>query len=563
MKSQESPIAPIEKNGGEENNKLFELTGKRVRVAAIAGLFLLSGVGTGSAQHEDVESPTTTTSMKKNGKKDNRSAVFEEKEGENLLPSFESLNVRHTFIVKNEKTGEYEMNWWGFLAPFQIELGWTKEIVGNATIKIPYEYSRLFDSGKPLRKRDHEKLSAFIDQQIKRELASMIYGLSNSKRVHEAHNSNPDLSKLKIIGMKVVGTTSPEGPAEKGPDTLAPDNIDSENLKLAILRGATSLGYTEKSLKHLKAKLSNEVLNQAKSKIEGQEIQFSTDEMRELSKLAQNYRGVDELEQIYHMVVDYNNGKIKDKETNSKLDTIINSKRSVKISIEYEGNQHKILLIPFPLLLFLFLIPPPPPPEPDPSNSDKTQKTPSGEGPKPKTPIDQESPVETTTPKILVEKPPKGFSGYLEKIPLPEGEEAEKIEEETWIRDLFVFFDRKETINRGLDYKAISDSVFENYDKFFIDEKTERETEISLTYLILKQWREHDIAARFEAGIDRKIEEGLNYLDDSKQIRYARMHAKAIMELVKMKKTNPNIDYIDLMSKKIRLLIIRERMRNN
>ena len=551
---------------------------EKMRLFALAGLLLMPGYGIASKNKN--ESTETSTSQLENNPNYNDSLI----EQFNKI-KLESPHIHNTFFIKNEKTGVIETNWWALLAPFQVELPWTKDGVKDS-YNVLHDYARLFISAGALNNKEYSKISELMEQEIKQQLVEVLYGLDISKKAHEA-NEAPNFDQLKIESINITGTASPEGPAYKGPETI--ESVDPENLKLAHSRGVSGFDEIIKSLKKLGINPDEKILQKALYGINFEEVQFSPDEMNRMAELSRDYFGSDSLEKIFNMIVDYNDKKISDPNLVLELDSRVASKRSVEIEIEYSGKLHRSFLVPIPLLLFILpfifgdgrkkyiskiskngsffnenydtLIKSGSGAYGDsesagisnigkiggPDKVSEVSITSSGNVEK----ISEAEKIGSANAITETEKISENFLKYYYSSTIPEGKDSEQMEEATWIDDLYNYFDSEIAIKRGLSYRAITDSIL--YDsKIF---KNSDEIELKLTFLILNKWTEHDLAARREAGVDENvINDGLNYTENNEQIKWARMHAKAIIEIVKMKKENPNKDYEELLAIKVQQL---------
>lgn len=440
----------------------------------------------------------------------------------------------------------------GLIAPIQLE----KENINKEQIsikfKVPYEYARFFNSAKPLREEDYQKIESYIRKQYQKTFKDRLSVLNISYETRAKLNKNERLYTLTKLESK--GYASPEGLYEQGYETL--NRVDEKNLNLAKLRAEKSLELTKKVLGDIG--ISEEKINKVLENIKAEELQFSSEEWLELTILSKDYPGNLVLEKIFNMIVDYNDNKIEDKETLEKLHKIIGSKRMVEIETEFEGEEKTIYTLPIPFIIFLIPALRRFKRKKDESLKDEKEIK---EIPFQEIPLKEEK---STTPELIAEK----------KLGLEE--ENEKEPEKTFIKvesfnikpeedkdfpekvkvalcdDLYQFFDKPETIERGLDYRKICDEMFDNFDKFESD--TDRENYIARRLLVL--WREHDIKARRQAGWQEEgIDWGLDYENQPNQILWALAHAKTILRLVKEKRElklkNEDKDYLELMARDV------------
>ncbi|MDP3947135.1 MAG: hypothetical protein Q8Q41_00390 [bacterium] len=503
-----------------------------------------------------------------------------------------------TFLEKGAD-GKTRFNWWSLLAPAQVELGREIAKATEKTFVIPYEYSRLFEKDpaakRPLRVEDHEKVAEFTEEALKKKFVDLLYGLDMNKRVYELHHGQPESRAGKITSIKITGTASPEGPRSKGPQTLAAGNVDVENIKLAQKRAEAAVHLTKEEWGRISRAtgVSEEVLEKAVQNIDAKEVQFSPQEHRELSLIAQSYPGSDDLEKIYNLVCDYNDGKIKDRETVSMLDALVGAKRSVEIAVTFGGGQTDRLLVPIPWLLLLPLAFPAlkrrmrqgsaaTPVAPSGEQSPVT--APSVAAPSGELPVRRESvsgmgngrlpsTLEAGLKRRGIELPYSAAEtpqvSLLDVIPqmvkdieLPETEsrEYQGMEERAYVSDLYVFFDDSDAIRRGINYRVIADEMYRNFDSL----KDGGERELVLSYEILKAWKAHDRECRKEAGVSEgELEAGLNYEEQPNQIKWSKMHARALLKLIEEKRKLPvgereTKDYLDMLSPHVRKLLKRQ-----
>jgi hypothetical protein len=423
--------------------------------------------------------------------------------------------LRTTFF-KEDASGNPEFNFWSLIAALQAEIPYIDSESGEVNIKIPYEYARLFDrdpkSKEPVHQEDHEKLGKFIEEEFNRQFAEILYGYDWSKDVKNL--KQPDIpTELKIEGIEITGTASPEGPRDKGPETIKPGSIDRENLELALKRGRVGLSLTEEWLKKSGVNLNQ--LEEAARNIQAKEIQFSDDEMKLLADLSKKWKGSYDASRIHRMIIDYNRGQIKDASLVSQLDQIIGSKRMVEITIKYEKNEKRRVLIPIPIL-----------------------------------------PILTGVSLSYLARKKRELRGEISGIPEAvkvtdapgrETNEGKEMEVQTVVDDLGMFFDREETVRRGIDYRAMAEDVQSKGRHF----KDSAEREIYLANKIINSWKEHDAMCRKEAGWSLEhVNQGLDYENQPRQIQWAKVHARVLLEIAdENKKTGE--DYKSVLERRI------------
>ena len=421
------------------------------------------------------------------------------------------LGAHQTVFVRGAD-GESHFNPWGVIFPGQVELSSKTEKNERVRFELPYEYSRLFDTGKPLSAEDHQKIADYIDQKLKEEFVDKLYGFDINKNVYKANHGELGSRHPKITGVTVTGYASPEGPRSKGPSTIEPGHVDDENLKLALKRAEVGMGLTTERLKELG--ITSVELEKGAMMIGGRELQNSSQEMAELAILAEGEKGVDPAEKIYNLTIKYNNKKIDDPQVLEALDRIIGSKRKVAVTVSSEGGESSTDLYPVPnlLLLPLLLI---------------RRRRRDGE----EEPIPDPTPP-SSEPKLLtgLEIPPK-FKEV--NLPDPSSPEYEEMEEQTMLDDLYRNFDDLDKRRRGLSYNDISENLYTQYEQFPDDSAREE----FLAAKILLGWKDHDRMARKDAGIEGdEIDRGLDYENQDNQILWAKMHARKLFEIIKQRK---------------------------
>jgi hypothetical protein len=466
------------------------------------------------------------------------------------------IDAHHTFTQK-DKQGNLKFNPWALIAPLQIEVSADTKISREVQFDLPYEYSRNFDSGKPLRKEDHDKVAAYIEQQIRSQIGEALYGLDVSKRVHGVKHES-ESSHLDVKEISITGFASPEGPRGKGSETILSDNVDKENLDLAYKRAATAANLTEQTLNKLG--LDEGKFQEMIKSIKADEIQFSEVEIGDLATLARDFPGADDIERIFNLIVEYNDDKISDPEAVKKLDQLVASKRKVEVAITTEGNKKHSVLIPVPWLIFLLPLlglPRRRRAERIPEKIKKRDDIKKEDGGT----IKEES-AKQEVPNGPVRQIPLEIEST--KLPNSESIEFERMEEQVIADDLYVFFDRKETMELGLNYRDLADNILKTNESF--SSKEERMN--FLASEILNAWIIHDINARRKAGVsENDLKTGLDYERQPNQIVWAKMHARSLLELVdekiEIKQNNQkDKDYLELLQSKVRRMLQRRILRN-
>ena len=445
-----------------------------------------------------------------------------------LMP--DDLDIHWSSPVREKGNGEirsfeWKKDWWKILVPGFIEAKWEKKVELKTTTNIPYEYARKFSvdekAGQPLRAEDHEKLKQYVHDQLQTSLADKIYALAakeTAEGVYGAHHEPLGAHDLKINSIKVTGFASPEGPREEGSETLTKE--DPKNMELAKVRAEAGMEAVLTSLKEMG--FTEEQINKALSKTEAQEPTLSEEETTRLTEKAQEYPGANVTEQIWSMVLDYNDNKITDPETLKLMDNIFGEKRRIQVEIEYEGARKTVASVPIPLLLLALLYPLA-------RMLRKSEKILNKQEPQSISELEAITP----SPKIPVFAKPE-IPDLIRNTGLPSSDspEYQNMEEEAIANDLYLFWGEGFLDKRGLSYPTIAETMKTHFDKF--DNDGERID--YLTLVVLRNWVDADIEARREAGIpEERIKDGLDYENQSEQIKWAKMHATGILDAIKTK----------------------------
>jgi len=414
---------------------------------------------------------------------------------------FQWPEIQATFFEGVDQKGNPKFNIWSLVALIQAEIPFTNKENGKITIQLPFEYARLFAQDEKADKlhspEDLKKIEGFINQEFQKQFTEILYGWDWSKRVYQSHHEESP-TNMEIINIEITGTTSPEGPGGKGAETIKYGAVDQENIELALKRGRIGIEIAKEWLG--KSGVNLKQLEEAASKIQAKEIQFSNRELFELEMLSRKMRGNDEMERIYNLIKDYNAKKIQDNNIIIQLDQMVGMKRLVEITINYEKKEKRRILIPIPLLPIIIGITLPG------LIRKRNRKTET-----------ERKVAETSSVVQTTELPPENSPAYQD------------MKERTIIDDLGMFFDKPETIERGLDYRNLAGNVQMRHNDF----NNSAERELYLTNEILKAWKTHDIKCRQEAGISSdRIEKGLDYENQPYQITWARMHARILITLI-------------------------------
>lgn len=440
-----------------------------------------------------------------------------------------------------EEDGKLKSNLpWALIAPLQIEAGYNIKRREQAAFDVPYEYSRLFDTAKSLNPEDKDKVTEYIENKIKQQIANKLIFVdfsANTEKVYRAQHQKDleDATKLiankKIKNIRITGFASPEGPESKGPATLQPGAVDVENIKLAEKRAADVSPVLREAL--IKMGLSPNAI----AEIKAEEGQFNDQELRDLDALAikSGVAGRDETERLFNLIKDYNLNKFADDaELQKELNRIVGSKRKVEVTIDFEGEEKKKVVVPIPNpLFFLPLLLRRRKQEQFPA---KPEDRPVAEaGPKPRE-IFTDGAVDFT--KDLERNDPDFVNLFRDVEKNLLAADREKMEEEVLLDDIDVFIDDPEAIKRGVDYRSMFKELGQISDRYENEEKLEQ----GVCHIILTRWKEHDKKLRRELGI--ASDEGLDYHRYGNQVLWSRFHARELIRLVKSnpRAINANLD---------------------
>lgn len=449
--------------------------------------------------------------------------------------NFEKVGLSPTFIQTNPETGQKEFNFMSIIAPFDFTVSTVENREYTTTFTVPYEYARLFsedpNASKETNSEDYGKLSEYVKTELQTELKNAFYGFGFSENVYNAnHPGELEDQSIKVEYMRVIGMTSPEGHVNKGKESIIPGNIDEDNIELGHTRASAAEKMTIEELKNLG--VNTDEIESFLHEQGSVENQCSEEEMQRLAELAQDYEGVDDIEKIFKLYQDYNQGKIQDQSVVNELDKIIGSKRCVQIEIGLQGQRRIVVAVPIPLLLLLplawrFF--------PKKRKETQDEKSKPKEGPKPEPNSDKQK------EQVIEKEPDKGFNilnpnqvpERVIKTELPDNPEEYKYMESETIEDLYIGFDNPDNIKLGIDYRGIFDYYYKHYDGF----KDANDLETAIAYKILMSWKAHDIANRKSAGLSNP-EEGMDYENNEKQIQWSKMHARKLIEMIEKMKEN-------------------------
>lgn len=578
-----TPVAHLERRPHKVDGRLefFRKKGGRIlRVFTLATLALMGSAAkqaevygaTGSAH--GISASKDAIPMKESGKETKKHAT--------KWPGYVGR------LFETDKNGKISFNPWVILAP--VEVVWKGETrkASQKTFVLPYEYARQFEADaaakRPLREEDHQKVADHMDQQLKQRFVDTVGGWAGSEGIQRFNYGEPQSRQGKITSIEITGFASPEGPRSRGPSTIL--GADKENIELAKKRAEAAVGYTKADLVEVSKATGApmDVLEKTLQNAKGMEDGFSDQELKDLASLASTggYKGVDDLEKIWNMVGDYNDKKITDPHTVSRLHDIVGSKRRVEITVTYDGkNEERTALpLPIPWVPLLFLAPllrrrregasPVPQGVQEAGEPDARDRYPvfneglrrrGGEPEAPQRPQEAQEPQEPSGRDVergqILERIHKNVIDT--RLPDRGTKEFQEMEEATYTDDLYLFFDDPESIRLGINYRVMADDLDRKWDVF----QGSDERENYLANGILNSWKKKDRQCRVEAGVSEDgLDAGLDYENQPRQIQWAKMHARSLLRLVDKRKEfseseRKRIDYLDLMSPQVKKMIQR------
>ncbi len=462
--------------------------------------------------------------------------VVEKKEEGFEIPKITFVNATDRLFAL-DKNGEAYMNPTVLFDPVQLEVSTETSHHGRTLIRIPYKYSRGFNTAIAESEAEKKEAAKYIQEMLKKEFAEKLVfaywldpadlvGVTEAtKDTYAYHHQNeaPNLSKAEIESIKIIGLSSPEGPAEEGKQTLAIGNIDEKNIELSQKRARDMDPEIRAALESLG--LEADVI----SEIKAEEIQFSQNELSSLDSLAKSVGitdAVDELESAYILVKEFNDGKIKDPAVWKKLNEIVGSKRMVEVEITYNEDKKVRYVIPLPLFLLPLLagirwL-----------RRDKVRE--------------RFSETITDDPELLKEKKehekinwdsPKFREIYgLASNSVEAKQEREKIIERLVTDEFNPYFG---TVKDDIDY---FDSMM-----LVVDmarnrtNRTEEEIERRIAFNLLQKWEANDLAVRRRQG--RYQENELRYWQEPQKILWAREAARHLMNYARIYVENSNREW--------------------
>lgn len=238
--------------------------------------------------------------------------------------------------------GTFKMeNLWKFLLePAAIAFKSESRQDSQLQIHLPYKYARQFNLAEPQNPEDKEKMIAYIQEKMERELAARFLAFSwDEDAIKKKRPLFVQTDNFKISNIQIIGLASPEGD-KKGSEQ--PDNFDAKNVALAELRAIKALDIKEKSLEKMNIK------NEGEYQLEGVENQFSPREMALLNQMAEKYET-----DIFGLIKMYNKNQITNQEDRNTLDESVAAKRAVIYLDDIEGGAPRVVIIPLPIFVML------------------------------------------------------------------------------------------------------------------------------------------------------------------------------------------------------------------
>lgn len=472
-------------------------------------------------------------------------------------------SLMHTFGSRDEDGNVTSSLHKGLSLLCPVALVWNVRLgeTDSLQVRLPYTYSRLFDTAQALRPEDLNRVSAAIDSQVREQLSNQLRGLGFTKSAYLAQH--PDYDRRadgQLTSLRTVGEASPEGPAKYGAESIPGISDDgspgfqeefSENTGLAYRRAVNLDTAVRRKLKELGVSGVDSI----PQSLEGRQGQFTPAQIERLLHLSASFPGKTPRAQVFSLVQAYNDGAIADPAVNAELAGILYGGRAATSYAEVDGRSESKTIIPLPLALvpFLFLrrrrngqTPPPvnPPaaqPVPGPSGSEGGGQagTASGE----RTPdsaahgkTDQGRDVRTAG---VEQGNSHAASLEGETIPLAApiirntempargSEPYRQMYREVLVND--ISFDPSAERYNYVQLAATLKPRLQGMDS--------SEQELVYTAAILEMWRRGDLSALMESGVPIEnypdlLKDKLAYDRKPGQIRWARMHAIVLMEAV-------------------------------
>jgi flagellar biosynthesis regulator FlaF len=255
-------------------------------------------------------------------------------------------SVNFIFFTPHFDMEHKEFNWRALLAPFAVSFLWKTDKSQTIIFNLPYEFSRGYNTGKPINPQDYEKVKQYIETVLQQKLISNIYAFQSEEDAFKKKFFHDIILKnnIAINAIHITGFSSPEADNE---GSEQPGTIDSKNIKLAGLRSSHSGRALEEVLIKLGITYSRESIT-----YENNEIQFSESEIKSLKSIAAQ----NNIRSIFLLLKRYDEGNFSDQKITKELDSLVGSKRKVSILIDLGDKKQNIVIIPLPVLLLLAFI---------------------------------------------------------------------------------------------------------------------------------------------------------------------------------------------------------------
>ncbi len=276
---------------------------------------------------------------------------------------WEIPNIQWNFYKRNN-AGQKVFNGWFPLLPVDIVAPRQEVKSRHIKLVIPFKYARLFavdkEAGNSLRSRDYDYAAQYVAEELQKKIKGALWGLGVSKQVYLLNHQNPQEVQFSITGLHATGYASPEGPKSKGYMTIENGYIDPENIALAKVRAQACLGNVALQMSNMGFSQMADTLNAHSSSWDkftsAQESEFSNVDWTKLAKASWMYQGNSITQRVWHGIIDYNRGGVKDHRL-SVFNEIVGAKRMVVIEFDLVATRQKVAFVPLPLLLLLLLIP--------------------------------------------------------------------------------------------------------------------------------------------------------------------------------------------------------------
>jgi hypothetical protein len=379
-------------------------------------------------------------------------------------------------------------------------------------INVPADYAQKFDHAGLLSPSDKIILSQNIGLQISRQLSPDISNSWISSKTAFIRNEQVPKSTRALTSMEVQASSSPE--------SVNQVNVDSpENLALAKLRGNFGKNLVVGELEKIGIKVDPNLV-----KISPKESKFTADKWTSLVQMA-NSIGIQrptEAEKVLGLISLYNSDQIQNSSMLEKLDSIVASKRAIKVSVGLDEKSEQVSLFPLPILGLLAAIRRKDIPKRDKKVKDK--KNNEDKFAKPEKPKPEEK---QSRPKYEYDSPVT----HQERWDVVVRDIAQNFGKKSFLKQFAKPSDFAKSAHK-VSYREIAEDLKKNYHKY--DSFEERQAAVADK--ILTAWKTCDIEARKNAGFSGdELYDGLNYHEQPHQIRQANIHAEELIKLVKEK----------------------------